>query len=115
MKQIELEYTEAVSVDLLESILRQKFPDKDINRQNWGINSPFLWIKMSFWIKASVGIMQKPKRNKTIVFVNDTYTLGSWILLGPIAYFFFRKNHRTNILNALREGLKEKTNVVFQN
>lgn len=116
MKQIELEYTEDLSIDLLESILRQRFPDKEVKRQNWGLNSPFLWIKMSFWIKVSVGITQKPKKNKTIVFVNDTYTLGGYLLLGGlIPYLFLRKNHRTDVMDAISDELKQRTNVVFLN
>ena len=52
MTQIELAYTDVINVDMLESILEQKFPGKSVSRQNWGINAPFVWIKMSFWIRV---------------------------------------------------------------
>jgi len=115
MNKIELAQTNAVNVDLLESILRQKFPNKKVKRQNWGINSPFLWIKMSFWIRVAVGITQKPKKQKTIVIVNDHYTVGAWLLLGWPAYWIFRKHHRRDVMNAVRAGLRERTNVIFLN
>jgi hypothetical protein len=115
MTQIELAYTDVINVDMLESILEQKFPGKSVSRQNWGINAPFVWIKMSFWIRVAVGVVQKKDQQKTQVFVNDNCTVGALLLLGWLAYWFFRGNHRTTVMDAVKEGIKERTNVVFMN
>lgn len=115
MKQIELQYTDEVNVDMLESIVRRYFSDKQIKRQNWGVNAPFLRIKMSFWIEVIVAISRKEGKNKTVVLVNDGYTMGAWLLLGWPAYFMFKKNHRENVMNAIRAELMHNTNVVFLN
>lgn len=115
MKQIELKLTNAVNVDLLESIVRQKFPNNKIKRQNWGLNSPFLWIKMSFWIRVAVAVVNKPKKNMTKVIVNDNITIGGVLTLGWLSYWIFRKNHRACVMDSVKQGLSERTNVEFMN
>ena len=115
MTQIDLKITNEVSVDLLEAILRRKFPDKEVTRQNWGLNSPFLWIEMSYSIRVAVSIVHKPKKQMTRILVNDNLTIGGIFFSGWIGFWIFRKQHRKTIMNAVREGLRETTNVVFLN
>ena len=114
MKQIELTLNNAVNVDVLESILKEKFPQKKVTRQNWGRYAPFLWLKMNFWIRVQVVIKHKPKKQKTTVMVSDNPTMTSLLLFGWIP-ILFRKNHRKNVMAALREGLNEKLHVEYLN
>ena len=115
MTQIDLVITNEVNVDLLEAILRRKFPDKKVKRQNWGLNSPFLWVKMSYSIRVAVSIVHKPKKQMTRILVNDNLTVGGMFFTGWIGFWIFRRHHRTNVMNAVREGLMETTHVVFLN
>jgi len=115
MKHIELRYTNQLPLSILESILKKKFPGKSIRRQDWGIDSPFLWIKMNFWIRVKVYIGQRQHMNKTIIYVRDDITLGAAFLLGWPAYWIFRKEHRTRVYNAIKEGLSNYPNIVFLN
>ena len=115
MKQIELEYTNEVTMDLLESILKETYPDKPINRLNWGLNSPFLSMKMNYWLKEAVFVSQKPKAKKTKVVVNENCTFAGWFFLGWPLCCLFLKLHRKEVMNVIREALKERTCVVFLN
>lgn len=115
MKQIKLAYTNQINVDMLESIIRQKYPDKTFTRQNWGFNAPFLIIKMNFWLQETIFISQKPQKNITKVVVNEGCTLAGWFFLGWPTCWLFMKLHRKEVMNVIREELQASTNVVFLN
>ena len=115
MKHIEIELTDVVTVDLLESILIEKFPSNKVYRQNWGFNTPFLWINMNYWVRVAVGIFKNKQKKKIRINVYDHNTIAGWLWGGWVTFLIFRKHHRVNVMNALREGLRERTNVVFLN
>lgn len=115
MKHIELQYNNAVNVDLIETILKEKFPGKEIARQNFGLHFPFVKIFMGGGIIVTVAISHDGKNNRTTVLVRDGQTFGSAFFTGFIGYLAAKKNHRTNVMNAIRVGLSEKINPVFLN
>ena len=113
MKHIELQYNSAVNVDLIETILKEKFPGKELARQNFGLHSPFIKIYMGGGIIVTVAIAHDKNKNITTVLVRDGQTFGSAFFTGIIGFLAAKKNHRTDVMNAVREGLMEKINPIF--
>ena len=110
-KKIKFNYLPSVSIDDVEKIAEENFPECKIKLQTWGINSPFVIIRKGFFVRAIVFIKQKENKGQTIIGINGGMDPFAAALFGFIFHYVLRGDFMSQVEEAMKEGIKEKYNV----
>ena len=116
MKQIELDYTETVNIDLVEAILKKRFPDKEFKLKKRKHHKSFMQIFFTYDVMVIVVVAHDQKKRRTIITVKDGQTIRSFCFLGYIGlirYYRHRKEHTISVFNAIKEELNGKMGFVI--
>ena len=109
--RIKINYLPSLTIDFIEKVAEENFPECKIKIQTWGINSPFVIIRKGFFVRAVVFIKQKEKKGQTLIGINGNMDPLAIYLFGFIFHYILRGDFLTQVKNAIEEGLKEQYNV----
>lgn len=110
-RKISINHAPSLSIDYLECVAKENFPECKVSVQKWGINSPFVIISKGFFVRAMVFIKQHEKEGQTLVGINGGTNPWAAALFGFIFYYVMRGDFINQVEDAMRKGLEEKFNV----
>lgn len=111
--KINLGYTPKVTLNFLESVAKENFPECEIH-QHWGIPTRYIFIRQNKYVQANVIVRHNKSANKTRITINmgikpsTQYWLG---LIALIIHYNRRGDFGDQVEDAIRDALREKLGV----
>lgn len=111
--QIKLNYTPGVTLEFLESVANEDFPECEI-KTHWGIPNKYLIIRQNKYVQANIMVRHNIRANKTKIVIVMNVKPSTQFWLGLIAYIIHynrRGDFGDQVEDTIREALHEKLGV----
>lgn len=107
-------YERKLDMAFIEDIVQKHFGEYTIKHQNWGWNAPFLFIVKDSYVRVSIYIKHKVKKNLSTIYITGTFGFWAYFWMGYWASFVDRKDRKQlvqEVKDVFLKAIKEQFNV----